>query len=150
MIHNLVCDSCKTEFNVDDEKLLKVTEGDIEVQYFECPKCERKYIVFTTNERMRELVEKRRLLAAQIILARSKRFRPSTINGYLKKMQKLKEEQLKLRTELAPIGQKILFGENDSKESGTENDTVEIKQTCEPERTDSQDRGPDNDNTGSP
>ena len=69
MIHNLVCDSCKTEFNVDDEKLLKVTEGDIEVQYFECPKCERKYIVFTTNERMRELVEKRRLLAAQIRLS---------------------------------------------------------------------------------
>lgn len=139
MNHNLICDSCKTEFNVDDEKLLKVTEGDIEVQYFECPECKRKYIVITTNEKMRDLVQKRSLLTAQIRLARAKRFRTSTINGYLKKYQKLKEEQLRLSTELAPIGQKILFGENDSKESETENDTVEIKQANKSERTDSQD-----------
>lgn len=150
MIHNLICDSCKTEFNVDDERLLKVTEGDIEVQYFECPECKRKYIVITTNEKMRELVEKRSLLTAQIRLARAKHFRTSTINGYLKKYQKLKEEQLRLSTELAPIGKKILFGENDSTESGTENDKVETKQTCEPERADSQDGRSDSDNTGSP
>ncbi len=138
MIFNIVCDSCKAKFAIDNANLLKVTEDDIEVQYFECPECRKKYMVIVIDSKMRELINRRQLLASQIALARRKHFRKSTINGYIANMEKLKTQQLKLMAKLDPIGKKILFGD-DNTESGTENDKMEIKQTHEPERTDPQD-----------
>ncbi len=139
MIFNIICDCCKAEFKVDNANILKATEDDIEVQYFECPDCKRKYMVIVIDSRMRELINQRQLLTSQIGLARRKHFRKSTINGYIAKMEKLKAEQIKLSKQLEPIGKKILFGDNEDRESGTDNDTMEIKQASEPERTDTQD-----------
>lgn len=138
MIFNTICDSCKAEFAVDYTDLLKVTKDDIEVQYFECPLCNKKYMVIVIDGEMRELINRRQLLTSQIALARRKHFRKSTIDGYIANMEKIKAKQLALITKLGPIGKKILFGD-DNTESGTDNDKMEIKQTNEPERTDPQD-----------
>lgn len=139
MIFNIICDNCKAEFKVDNANLLKAAKDDIEVQYFECPDCRRKYMVIVIDSKMRELINHRQLLTSQISLARRKHFRKSTINGYIAKMEKLKAEQIKLSKQLEPIGKKILVGDNEDRESGTDNDTMEIEQASEPERTDPQD-----------
>ena len=55
VMNKVVCDKCKYEFNI---KFQTKNKGNLQVTYFECPKCHEEYIVNVTDENLRKDINK--------------------------------------------------------------------------------------------
>ena len=55
VMNKVVCDKCKDEFNI---KFQTKNKGNLQVTYFECPKCHEEYIVNVTDENLRKDINK--------------------------------------------------------------------------------------------
>lgn len=51
----VICDKCKKEFKIKRIKVLR--KYDFAVQYFECPYCNKKYHVLTTDSELRKNIK---------------------------------------------------------------------------------------------
>lgn len=102
------CNKCGQQFTVDDSCLGSIRDGDLEIQYFSCPACGVKYHVLTTNGKMRELIEQRKVVQLKIRLASTKKFKERTFKKYLREYERFKEEQEKMRPELKAKGERFL------------------------------------------
>ena len=105
---NCICNKCKENFSVEKHDIRTIHSGDIDVEYFCCPKCGRIYHVLTTDAEMRKLICERMRLAQSVRLARAKRFREKAIKKLLVEIDKIKAKQETHYQELKPIGKKIL------------------------------------------
>lgn len=76
-----ICDKCNHKYNIEQKDLKIERKEDIEETYFDCPKCNEKYIVMRTNEEVRKLGQR-------FIMAKEK------INKINR--PRLKEKQIKL------------------------------------------------------
>ncbi len=77
MTSNIMCNACGNIFDV--KKILTKKHGDYEVQYFVCPKCERKYQIITTDSKLRDLIRQRKRIDRKFQLMRGKHFRKEAI-----------------------------------------------------------------------
>ena len=55
VMNKVVCDKCKDEFNI---KFQTKNKGNLQVTYFECPKCNERYIVNVTDKKLRKDMKK--------------------------------------------------------------------------------------------
>ena len=68
----------------------------------------RSYHAFTSDPRMRELIEQRKAVHMKIKAAFAKKFREKTIREYEKELDRIKRQQKKLLPGLKAAGEKIL------------------------------------------
>ncbi len=102
------CNKCGYSFVPEDACCGTIEEGDLLVQYFCCPNCRKKYHAFTSDPRMRELIEQRKAVHMKIKAAFAKKFREKTIREYEKELDRIKRQQKKLLPGLKAAGEKIL------------------------------------------
>ena len=102
------CNKCKRDIEIIQEDIETVELEDLRIDYFSCPYCLRKYVVFAADKKMQELVKERKIIEGQLLLARAKRFTAKTIRGYIDKQEKIKAEQLALMAKLWPRAAKML------------------------------------------
>ena len=110
------CNKCGRQFTVDDSRLGSLRDGDSEVQYFSCPACGAKYHILTTNNTMRDLIERRKAVQLKIKAAHAKRLKERTFKKYLREYEQIKKEQMEMFPVLKAQGEKILYGEKAPKE----------------------------------
>lgn len=105
---NIQCNKCKSNFEINETNIGAFSDGDIEVKYLSCPNCNSTWQILTTNSEFRNLINQGQTLASKISIAQKKHFRPTTIKNLLKKYEKNRKEQLKLRDELRDVGEDLL------------------------------------------
>lgn len=114
----VVCDRCDTVYFITEKTIKVIRDGDLEVQFFSCPQCGLKCQIITTNQEMRDLIEKRKELHQKIRMAMAKHFRGQTIRGYERQLEKVKAAQERLLPELKQAGRRLL--DDNSAEQGSE------------------------------
>ena len=102
------CNECGAQFVIDDSRIASIKEGDLEVQYLACPSCGAKYLVFVSDSRMRELVQRRKAVQMKIKAAHAKRFKERTFKKYMKEYEKIKKTQKEMFPVLKAAGEKLL------------------------------------------
>ncbi len=102
------CNECGEMFDLVPERFHKIHADGLTVEYFDCPFCLTKYHIFTADNEMMELVDKRKGLAQKIKLANLAKARHKTILGYHKELEKVKKQQFKLSEMLSARGVEIL------------------------------------------
>lgn len=95
---------------MDRSLVCTIKKDDLVVQYFVCPACGKKYHVFTSDAKMRDLIQRRTQVQTKIKAAFAKKFRQKTIRGYERELDKIKREQEKLKPALRAAGEKLLHG----------------------------------------
>lgn len=108
MSNVIICNKCGETFDLVPERYHTIVEDGLTVEYFDCPFCLARYHVFTADDAMMELVQKRKALAQKIRLAKVAKARRKTILGYYKELEKVKEEQLKMAKTLNARGAEIM------------------------------------------
>ena len=104
------CNNCLDEFELEADKIKTVTMEGIEIQYFLCPSCGYKYVVFATNEELKRLVEERQQLQKQYKAARAGHYRKKTIGQLIMAQKRLIRRQKRLWAELKPKAELLLRG----------------------------------------
>lgn len=102
------CDICKTTFYMDDSCVKTISDGEISVQYLQCPHCGARFQILTTDAKMRELIQERERLQTKIAAAHKKKFREKTIKQYMKELDRIRTEQEKCLPELKKRGELLL------------------------------------------
>ena len=108
MFNAITCNKCGTSFKMELEDIQTAVRGDLQAMYIQCPGCQEKFQIITTDTAMRELIEQRARVRDYIITARQKRFGEKTIEIYVRKDQELKEQQERMRADLAARGRELL------------------------------------------
>ena len=104
----VLCNRCGKYFSILKEGIMVLSKDGYDVTYYECPHCKEKYLVCIFDDKMRELVDRRRTLEQILRIAKTKRFRKEAIRKHLKEYENVKAEQKALEKELKPIGMDIL------------------------------------------
>ena len=102
------CKKCEKFFDIVPKYVKVQHEKATGIVYYECPHCKEKYLSFVLDAKMDELIKKRQVLETRIYVARAKKFRRKTIDGYYVELKKVITEQEKHWEELKPIGEEIL------------------------------------------
>lgn len=69
MLRKVICDKCGNGFKIKRIKTKKFkdrTEGNIFIQYFNCPSCKEKYVTTIQNDEDRNIRRNRRKLRASL------------------------------------------------------------------------------------
>lgn len=88
----IICDGCGAV--IPDPEWKTIRDGDIEHTYFLCPSCGEAYRVSTTDGRLRGNIEKYTQMAVRLK-------KGGCSEQYHRRVQKLKEENVKRSRELA-------------------------------------------------
>lgn len=88
-MNTIDCNKCGYSFDLEDARCGTIEKGDLLVQYFCCPNCRKKYHAFTSDARMRALVEQRKAVQLKIRAAFTKKFRKKTIQEYERKLDRI-------------------------------------------------------------
>jgi hypothetical protein len=90
------CNECGELFAQKGIRLQEKRLGEYEVQYFACPFCGKKYQILTTDEDMRELIERKKEIWRGIRMAGQGNVGQRTIKRYKKKLA-IVDKEIKLR-----------------------------------------------------
>lgn len=104
----IVCNACKEMFVAERKDIISVTDGDLEIQYFSCPKCHKKYLVLAADEEMRGLIERYKKVAAKFKAAHIGKFRAAEIRKFERELAEIKKKQMQKRPELNRLGRAYL------------------------------------------
>ena len=102
------CNNCLDEFEIEPADIETVTLDDLEIQYFPCPSCGKKYVVLAADEEMKQLIAKRGEIQKKIRTARAGKFRQKTIRQLVTEQEKVIKEQKKLMVELKLRAEQLL------------------------------------------
>lgn len=104
----MTCNNCLDEFEIEPADIETVTLDDLEIQYFPCPSCGKKYVVLAADEEMKQLIARRGEIQKKIRMARAGKFRQKTIRQLVAEQEKVIKEQKKLMVELKPRAEQLL------------------------------------------
>ncbi len=102
------CNNCLDDIQVEADSIQTTMIDDLEIQFFACPSCGKKYVVFAANEEMKKLVAAREQLQRKIKVARAKKFREKTIRKLIDEQSRQVREQKKLFIVLKACAEKLL------------------------------------------
>ena len=102
------CNDCLDEFEVEPANIQTVKIEDLDIQFFPCPSCGQKYVIFAADDEMKKLVVARGLLQKRIKAAHLGKFRQKTIMQLISEQTKLIRDQKKLWADLKPRAEQLL------------------------------------------
>ena len=105
---NITCNNCLDEFEIEPADIETVTLADLEIQFFPCPSCGRKYVILAADDEMKKLVVARGRLQKRIKAAHLGKFRQKTIMQLISEQTKLIRDQKKLWADLKPRAEQLL------------------------------------------
>lgn len=98
-IRPVICNDCGHEFKI--KKILKKihndgAEGRIEIEYFSCPKCKKKYVKDIYNNKLKNMIKEIR----QVRNAYDKEKDPLKAEELFKKFEKMRKDNIRLSEHL--------------------------------------------------
>lgn len=110
------CNNCLDDIQLEPDSIQTTTIDDLDIQFFACPSCGKKYVVFAANKEMKKLVAAREQLQRKIRVARAKKFREKTIRKLIDEQSRQEREQKKLIIVLNACAEKLLAEPLDKEE----------------------------------
>lgn len=108
MENTVVCNACFEMFTIEKEHLEVAKAEDLEVQYFSCPHCGKKYIALVTDSEMRRLIATTKEISMRLKLSHAKRFRSKEIRKYERTLAVTKRRQEQIEPGLKKLGYALL------------------------------------------
>ena len=102
------CDNCLDEVEIEPGSIQTVTLDDLEIQYFSCPSCGKKYVILASNDEMKRLIAERRKLTEKIRIAHAKKFRKDTIQNLVRQQSAIIKKQKRLFDDLKARASELL------------------------------------------
>ena len=102
------CNNCLDDFTVLAEDIKMVVLDGLEIQFFRCPSCGRKLVIFVADGEMKELVAERDKIQGQLRLARIGGLRKKTVRRFVARQNSLANAQKKRLRELKPRAERLL------------------------------------------
>lgn len=109
------CNNCLDEFSIEPEDITVTKIAGLEIQYFTCPSCGAKYVVYAADEEMEKLTAESIAIQRKIRLARQHKFREKTIRASEAELAAIRERQKKLEPKLKGLAEMLLKDEPDEK-----------------------------------
>ncbi len=110
---NITCNICGKNFELERPDLIEQRIDDLNIQYYVCPHCGKKYIVFAADVEMLGLVQLREEYERKIRTAVLKKFRRKIIEEWIRKNDEFKLRQLRLLPTLKKRAAGLLEKAND-------------------------------------
>lgn len=104
----MTCNNCLDEFEIEPADIETVTMDDLEIQYFPCPSCGKKYVVLAADEEMKQLIARRGEIQKKIRTARAGKFRQKTIRQLVAEQEKVIRAQKAILDKLKPRAEQLL------------------------------------------
>lgn len=104
----VTCNACQKMFNVEPKDIVTTRDGDLEVQYFSCQWCFKKYLVLATDGEMRDLIAQYKQVAMKMRAAHLGKFREKEIRKYERELAEIKKKQEQKLPELKRLGLECL------------------------------------------
>ena len=104
----MTCNTCLDEFDVAPNDITLVRMDDLAIQYFPCPSCGRKYVIFAANGEMQRLIVERSAIQKKIRAARAGKFREQTFRKLILRQEEISMKQKKLMAVLKPRAEQLL------------------------------------------
>ncbi len=104
----MTCNNCLDEFEIEPADIETVTLDDLEIQFFPCPSCGRKFVTLAADAEMKRMIAERGELQRKIRTARMGKFREKTIRQMIVQQNKIISAQKKLMAELKPRAEQLL------------------------------------------
>ena len=120
MNNTIECNKCKQEFALSPGLFSSLDDGDLHVDFLSCPFCNEKYLFFSSDTEMRELVRRRQRIADQIKAGHAKHFKKKTLDGYMREMDKIRAKQKEIYPPLKERGQALLDKRYGKEDAGAE------------------------------
>ena len=108
MVKITTCNKCGEMFDLAPERFHTIEEDGLSVEYFDCPFCLARYHVFTADDEMKVLVQKRKDLTQKIRLSKVAHAREKTLVGLFRELEKVKQAQKVLVDKLAIRGEAVM------------------------------------------
>lgn len=108
----MTCNACGKPIAIKGVITGKVTAGELEVSFFRCPHCGRRYNTGTTDPMQRELMAEYKNLIERLKVATAKKFRQKEIEKMARRSRRLMENMRARLPELSAAGDRILSGED--------------------------------------
>ena len=102
------CNKCKREFVLSTSLFGSLDDGDLHVDFLTCPFCRERYLFFSSDTEMRELVQRRQRIADQLKAGHAKHFKKKTLDGYMREMDRVKARQQEIYPALKERGKRLL------------------------------------------
>ncbi len=102
------CNNCLDEFEIEPSSIQMVTIKDLDIQFFPCPSCGWKFVIFAADAEMKKMVAERGEIQKQIRVARIGNLRQKTVRRLVARQNKLINAQKKLWSELKPRVERLL------------------------------------------
>ena len=114
----VMCNACGKPISVTGIKVETMRQGDLEVSFFRCPHCGRRYNTNTTDREQRDLMRQYKALIQWLSRAQAvgKGFRRDEFERRARKSRRLMEKMRQRQKELTPLGDAILNGEKEGAE----------------------------------
>ena len=104
----VICDKCKRGFDVEKPDLVQTEIKGLEIHYFVCSNCGKKYVVYAADVTMKGLSDIRAEYERQIRVAVLKKFRKKRIDELTRKVSEIKARQLMAEPRLKREAEKLL------------------------------------------
>ena len=117
----VLCDNCGKRISVAGIHPEMMERGEYQVSYFSCVHCGQVFQITTTDERQRQLIQRRAATAQKIRLAYGRRFRQETVDRWHREYDKLGKSLNRRASWLRAAGEEILSGKEITRKDGAEN-----------------------------
>lgn len=104
------CNNCLDEFDISPKDIISKQVEDLEIQYFVCPSCGAKYVVYAADEGMKNLTQENVRLQKIIRIARARRFREKAIRDIEDELSKVRARQKANEPSLKERAERLLEG----------------------------------------
>lgn len=93
---NITCNICGKNFELEQPDIIERRIDDLDIQYYVCPHCRKKYVVFAADIEMRGLILLRKEYERKIRAGVLKKFRKKAIAEWISKNDEMKARQRKM------------------------------------------------------
>lgn len=112
---NTRCNNCLDDFNIEAEDITVACIGGLEIQYFACPSCGAKYVIYAADEEMQKLTAESVAIQKRIRLAKVGHVRQKTFRQIEADLAKIRARQEELEPKLKERAEKLLKGAPDKR-----------------------------------
>ncbi len=107
------CNNYLDDFNISPENITIKRIKGLEIQYFSCPSCGAKYVIYAADAEMERLTMRRNAYQTRIRNAIANRFREKMIRALENDLAEVKAQQKALGLKLKKRAEELLKEEND-------------------------------------
>lgn len=114
----VLCNCCGKDISLRGISVETVQDGELQVQFFFCPHCGKKYLIVATDNELRQTMKRRDDLMKKAALFRRNGFREKSVEKFKREINRLSKDIERQAAALRKSGEMLLEEGTDGQENG--------------------------------